>query len=185
MPKSHRAFNKSTWPKADTDIEAALGRFIIAWNILEQQLDFAIQEISRLDYDLAHSITANLGTKAKLDIFHSMSHSLQDVFKVAVLETVDRLVADTSTASGNLRNFIVHGQPFQLQLEDGAIEIWAKFAARKGGVKGKCVRLSAAYADRETQSVKDLIERWIAIRKTLFEQVKILDLMDASEIGDE
>lgn len=59
-----KVLNKFTWPKANKSIEAAIGRFIIAWNVLEQQMDFAIEEMSGLDHDLATCVTANLGTKA-------------------------------------------------------------------------------------------------------------------------
>ncbi len=69
-----RPFNNSTWPKPNTDLEAALGRFIIAWNVLEQQMEFAIHEICDLSHPMGLSVTANLGTKAKLDMYLTTTH---------------------------------------------------------------------------------------------------------------
>jgi hypothetical protein len=177
-----RKRNKSTWPEPNAGLEAALGRFIIAWSILEQQLDFSIFEITNLDHDLSTSITANLGTKAKLDIFHSLTHCFRDVMGPTLLESVDRLVADTGSASGNLRNFIVHGQPFQMELPDGNIEIWAKLSARKGGVRGPMVRLSAEYVEEQTTTVRNLIDRWSHTRGALCKKLEIWDAINESEL---
>jgi hypothetical protein len=174
--RKKRVLNKSTWPAPNQPVEAALGRFIIAWNVLEQQIDFAIREITRLDYDLAWSVTANLGTKAKLDTYWSMAHCLDEVWVGALLKDIDRLIADTGNASGKSRTFLIHGQPFQIESRDGPVEAWVKLHARKGGIRGPMMLLSAEAVDHETASVKALVERWIAVRTKVFDQIEILDI---------
>lgn len=157
--------NKTVWPTSNPELEAALGRFIIAWAVLEQQLDFAIQEHAWLDHDLATSITANLGTKAKLDIYQSLSHCYRDLLNAQMLKEIDTLVSDTGNASGKLRNFIVHGQPFIMDLgEHGKREIWAKQSARKGGVRMAVAQLTTEYVEDQTNEIKSLIERWTEMR---------------------
>jgi hypothetical protein len=154
----------ANWPTPNPEIEAALGRFIIAWAVLEQQLDLAICEGTRLDHDLATSITANLGTKAKLDIYQALAHCYRDLLG-ELLKTVDKLVSDTAKASGKLRNFVVHGQPFVLDLgEQGKREIWGRQSARKGGVRVEIVGLTVGYVEDQTATIKELIERWIDVR---------------------
>ena len=55
--------------KFSTEIQAAIGRFILTWDSLENEINSAIEELYRLESDLAGCITANLGTRPKLDIF--------------------------------------------------------------------------------------------------------------------
>jgi hypothetical protein len=174
MPKTRR-LNKSTLPKADLATEAAFGQFVIAWSMIEQQLDFAIHEISGMDWDLASCVTANLGTKAKLDIFHAMAHCLRDVLSPELLAMVDRLVADTGNASGRLRNFVIHGQPVQVELADGRAPFWAKLSARKGGLSGPMVRFSPVYVTEQVEAVKALFARWESARAAIFRLVEFLD----------
>jgi hypothetical protein len=148
------------WPKTDTEIEAAIGRFIIAWNVLEREIDRAIEDLYDLDYDLAWSVTANLGTKSKLDIFQSGFHILSEFFHECDVETVNQLVVDTSDASGEIRNVIIHGQPHHLLMKDETWDMWVKLRARKGGVRGPMFRVHKDKFDKDIETVKALIDRW-------------------------
>src|SRR5690348_9340235 len=138
------------WPQTTIETEAAFGRFLISWNVLEREIDRAIEDLYDLDYDLAWSVTANLGTRAKLDIFQSAFHCLHEYFEDCSLELVDKLAADTAKASGEIRAFLVHGQPFKLQptMEEKPgqelLDIWVKIRGRKGGLKGPMFLLHEA-----------------------------------------
>jgi hypothetical protein len=170
-----KALNKSNWPKPNKSIEAALGRFIIAWNVLEQQVDFAIHEMTGLDHDLATCVTANLGTKAKLDMCQALAHCMGSVIGSSLLSEIDKLAGETANASGQLRNFIFHGQPFQFIAEQGSKDIWIKLSARKGGVRGPMVRLSSKYANDCVATTKDLVKRWEAVREKVLKELSIYD----------
>ena len=74
-------------PENDSALEAAVGRVVIAWGVLERQIDDAIQDIYRFDFDLAWSITANLGTKSKVEIFQSAAHCLAEFLEPVSMET--------------------------------------------------------------------------------------------------
>ena len=89
----------------------------------------------------AASADVNLGTKSKIEIFLSAFHVNSSFFPAAMLDTVNKLGHDTATSAGVYRTWVVHGAPFRLMLDDAEVNhqkkwIWAKFAARKGGVKG-------------------------------------------------
>jgi hypothetical protein len=170
MPKP---FNKSTWPKPNKSIEAALGRFIIAWNVLEQQMDFAIHEMTNLDFDISSCVTANLGTKAKLDMYQALAHSMVGVIGKPIRDEIDKLAGETANACGELRNFIIHGQPFQLKTMKGSREIWARFSARKGGVKGVFVRWNGPYIDKQVHKIIALVSKWEDTRTKTFEKLSL------------
>jgi hypothetical protein len=155
------------WPKPDIEIEAAIGRFIIAWNVLEREIDRAIEELYDLDYDLAWSITANLGTKAKLDIFQSGFHILHEYFQECDPADIDRLVADTANASGQIRTAIIHGQPSHLIMQKETWDVWIKLRARKGGVRGPMFRLNKSRFDADTKKVRSILDRWNQLRETM------------------
>jgi hypothetical protein len=155
------------WPAPNAEIEASIGRFIIAWNVLEREMDRAIEDLYDLDYDLAWSVTANLGTKSKLDIFQSGFHVLHEFFMDCDIESVNRLIRDTANASGEIRTLIVHGQPHHLLMKDETWDMWVKFRAKKGGVRGPMFRLHQSKFDQDTEAIKALIERWNQVRKSM------------------
>jgi hypothetical protein len=162
--------------------EAAFGRFIIAWNMLEREIDRAIEDLYELECDLAWSVTANLGTKAKLDIFQSAFHCLKEFFsgelpgcpaETLPAETADKLVSDTAGASGEMRTFLIHGHPMKLHPSvdpNAAVEmwdVWIKMRGRKGGVRGPMFRYGEQLPNEYTATVRGLIDRWHAIRQAM------------------
>ena len=68
---------RGTWPEPDEALEAAIGRFVIAWSMLEQQVDYGIWDIIRVDDSHARSVTSNLGLKPKLEMFQSLARIIR------------------------------------------------------------------------------------------------------------
>lgn len=158
------------WPDVDDETEAAIGRLVIAWGVLESEIDNAIRNVYGLndDWDLAWSMTANLGTKAKLEIFQSAVHCLEDYFDKGTAKDVDRLVNDTATAASHHRNFVAHGQPIKLVLSDTDQRwLWMTQQARKGGPKAKIAGLTHDAFDNSSSEVRALVDRWHAFRLCL------------------
>lgn len=139
-----------------------------------------------MDHDLASAIFANLGTKAKLDLCQSLASCMRDIIDEPLVDEFNKVVADTGNASGELRNFIVHGQPFKFKAADGSFEVWAKFSARKGGIKGRMVRWDSAYIDTQTDAIRALIGRWEALREKSYKELSLWHSMpdDLKETGD-
>jgi hypothetical protein len=182
-----RIFNQPQWPKPNARLEAALGRFLIAWNLLEQELNFAIQISLRQDYTTGLAVTANLGTKAKIDMFQALAHQTADwVLDAAFLTKADALAAETGAASGNLRNFLFHGYPLHFDLSKKRSRLaWAKFAARKGGIRGHMMLIDAASIQKQTDTIRSLVERWTDLRRQISKAAEIKDWADTERSEEE
>jgi hypothetical protein len=154
------------WPPSHQPTEAAIGRFVIAWGVLEGEIDDAIKEILCLDTTTAGGVTANLGTKAKIEIFLSTFYHESELFPESLLETANKLGHDTASASGVYRNWVAHGRP--ILTADEKYEhlqwIWSQPAARKGGIKHSISALTPHIFDNHTIKVKSISERWHQLR---------------------
>jgi hypothetical protein len=119
-------------PKKNTLLERAVGRFILNWGVLEKELDTAFPVLFRLDETLALCLTANLGTKAKLDSISSAASMLAGVLG-DITDDIHDVVAATRTLS-ETRNILAHGQPREFgdpgPSEERRFE-WVKTTARK------------------------------------------------------
>lgn len=128
---------------------------------------------------VGQAITANLGTKAKLDLFWALAHLNHGQTFIKDMAGLDKLVAETSNATGDIRTMVIHGGAELLGVtEDGAdsdaIEIWAKWSARKGGIKGKIFMFTAGHFNAHTATIRALVERWHQLRQDLKEEVEFL-----------
>jgi len=167
------------WPPENPKTEAGIGRFVIAWGVLEREIDMAIGDIYRLDPALTGSITANLGTKAKIEIFQSAVHiEARGFFKKGnIVGDVDTLVSDTSTASNEHRNFLAHGQPVTVLLDKE--ENWfVKWVARKGGLRGRMGRLTPVLMEKALTETHELVKRWNDMRKRLAPHIEAMNAVD-------
>jgi hypothetical protein len=52
-------------------------------------------------------------------------------------------------------------------MKDETWDMWVKFRAKKGGVRGSMFRLHQNKFDQDTEAVKALIERWSQVRKSM------------------
>ncbi len=180
MPKRDYEIPPSKWPESNPDLEAALGRCLIAWGILERRIGEAIEQVLRVDSDLAMSVTVNLSAGSKLQMFQSLIHSLgPDVFGQQVVDAVDKLVARTDKAVGDYRNFLSHGQPWPVVLPEGETWVWAWFQARKGGVRGKMRKFTAGSMDCIYGDIRKLEDEWYRLQLSLKRGGEFLDFMES------
>jgi hypothetical protein len=170
------------WPPNNPDTEAAIGKFVIAWGLLEIQIDEAIGDILMLDPTLQSSITANLGTKSKVEIFLSAFHTEANFFPSLMLDQANKLGHDTATAAGVYRIWVAHGAPFRFNVEEIDPEadekkkwIWAKMNARKGGVKGSFAFFTKEIFEKQTESIKELITRWNDFRIKMASRLEAIE----------
>jgi hypothetical protein len=169
------------WPPPDPATEAAIGQFVIAWGLLELQIDEAIGDILGIDHPAQTCVTANLGTKSKIEIFLSTFDRESEMFPPGMLEEVNKLGHDTATAAGVYRVWVAHGRPFKISDpakddEDNPEHrwIWMKAKARKGGPGGSFSLLTPEIFQRYTESTKLLIDRWNSIRSRMERGLRIL-----------
>jgi hypothetical protein len=174
----------SEWLADNPEVAASIGHLMIAWGILEREIDIAIAELYRLhnDLDLAACITANLGTKAKLEIFQSCAHCLTDFLKPARIEDIDALINDTAKASSKYRNFVAHGRPTYLDLGGpDDMWLWSRESARKGGPKLHITHFQAAYFDKAVGEIKKIHSRWNQLHADLQKGLKLFDVYRLDE----
>lgn len=157
------------WPPPDIETEAAIGRLALAWGVLEKEIDEAVAALYRLDHVMGASITANLGTKAKLEICQSAVHSLGEELWATpdIINTIDSLVNATSRASSEHRLMFAHGQPWAIEVDTGDRWFLLKSSARKGGVKMQGPDLSPDFFIGALEEAKSLVHRWFEFRKDL------------------
>lgn len=168
----------SEHPPKNSELEGAIGRVIISWSVLERQISDSIEELFRLDSEMAGCITANLGTKAKLDIFQSAACYMDDYLKPAVtLARINDLVNDTAALSDRCRNFVAHGGPqeFDLGLEQN-VWLWMRMSARKGGLKMRLTALKFEVFEKAHDDILALTERWASLRRDMESGLKFYDL---------
>jgi hypothetical protein len=175
------------WPPSDIKTERALGRFLIAWNVLERQIDATIHDLLRAGRSTGLKVTANLAIRAKLDLAHALFEEVRDAqpflgMKKSTAERLDALVNETASANAEARIPIVHSQPTPIELEEGTFPFWIKWAARKGGIKGSGITFSAASVDAQTDKVRDLVARWHQIRVEMEGTLRAYALADADRL---
>ena len=153
------SLNPPVWPPSDPETEAAIGRLVLAWGVLELQIDLAIGAVYQLSFVPGMALTANLGTKAKLEICQAGIHVLYDRLTPSgdIRMTVDALVSKTSQLSTDIRLIIAHGYPVSLKMNDGSFESWLlmKHSARKGGLKARGYELEPDPFDKAVDEVKN------------------------------
>lgn len=159
------------FPEFNPDVEAAIGRFIIAWGVLECQIDMAIHDLMLTGMETSSLVTANLAIKAKLDLAHALFEKLRPDdsgtwphISAEFERRFDSLINVTAKANTESRIPIVHSQPQAMRLNDVDRPFWVRMAARKGGLRGTGVTYSVPYLDARTESVANLAHEWSAVR---------------------
>jgi len=98
------------YPKINAKNRRSLGAFIIAWGVLEGELDTCFISLFRVNPTLCGCVTANLGTKAKLDILSSALSMLEEPLGSDLVTAGHKIVEDTRYYSAMARNTLAHGQ---------------------------------------------------------------------------
>jgi hypothetical protein len=125
MEKPHYFAPK--YPPRHSVMEESMGRFLLVWSILEIQLDSGIAALLCIDSTLGLTITANLGTKAKLDILHSIISMSGKLLDTALCDRGHTCLDKIADLSGRHRNTLAHGSVIRAQ--DGWR--WHRMSARK------------------------------------------------------
>jgi hypothetical protein len=110
------------WPKRLPALERAIGRFMIAWGVLEREIDKLFPILFRTDATLAICLYANLGTKAKLDILSSATNMLARLLGEQIVGEITLCIRETRNLSGIARNTLAHGQLWPSASESGEPE---------------------------------------------------------------
>ena len=115
----------------DSDTATQIGRFMVAWGRLEGELDLLFPVLFRIDPTLSMCLTANLGTKGKVDCLRSALSMITGVLPPETVKELDECLVLTSELSDVYRNFLAHGQPAVFASPRKQEWIWTRWAARK------------------------------------------------------
>jgi hypothetical protein len=119
------------YPPSDERLEAAMGRFIIAWGVLERQLDGGIAILLQIDGTLSLCVSANLGTKAKVEMLMSAANMSGEAIGDDLADGAIACLRKISKMSGRFRNTLAHGQPSLWDVDDAPIWKWTRASARE------------------------------------------------------
>jgi hypothetical protein len=117
----------------DDEESRNIGGFIIQWGNVEYQLNNLVPILFRIDPTLATCITANLGTKAKVEMLQSALTMISPVLPAERVTDLHETLEMTLEFSSRYRNMLAHGGPF-FEVNEEAKETtwrWARYAARK------------------------------------------------------
>lgn len=168
------------WPPEALELERAIGKFVISWAILEQQIDFFIEDLVRGDELIGWAVAAHLAAKAKLDLAQGLMHVREDVFGKELVSQADKLLARTNKAAGDFRNFIAHGKPMPVGKEEAGFQVvwfWMQFRARKGGMLGSGLKLGPDALEEMNEITKVLVSDWHRLRCCIQQGLELADLI--------
>ncbi len=175
-------------PDVGPEVEAAIGRFIIAWGALEGQIDGAIHDLLLTSLDTSTLVTANMAIRGKLDLAHALFEKLRIDddpvwFPISrAWETrFDALINRTARSNAASRIPIVHSQPQTLDLGTSTRPLFVRWVARKGGLKGSVAVYTVEMLDKQTAEVAGLVKEWREARTHWKPAVSAMRLADADE----
>jgi hypothetical protein len=96
----------------DARLAAGIGKFIVAWGDVEQQLDIAFHVLFHTDPTLAMCIYANLGTKAKIEILQSAISLQEEPIGSGLAKHAKRTLTRIADMSDKARLVTAHGKAF-------------------------------------------------------------------------
>lgn len=115
----------------DTKTAQHIGEFFVVWGRVELELDSLFPILFRIDPTQSLCLTANLGTKAKIDSLRSALAMISSVLEPELVKELDDSLKITQELADKYRNFLAHGQPQQFRGEEFGEWVWTKWTARK------------------------------------------------------
>lgn len=118
--------------EVDEELAESVGWFMISWGGLEHTIDHLFPVVFKIDPTLALCITANLGTKPKVEMLQSALAMISPILPPEHVETILDGLNRAMTLSSKYRNFVAHSRPiFTSEVDGTPFWIWGRYAARK------------------------------------------------------
>lgn len=166
------------YPPSDENLEAAMGRFIIVWGVLECQLDAAICILFGIDATLGLCITANLGSKAKVEMLQSAVSMCAEAFNEDEFNEAHTLLCQIANLAGQFRNSLAHGQPTLWDDKGETAWKWTRVSARQM-LDVSTFPMLAERWDHAEREVKETTAKWCHVYQTMWHK---LDAMSPDEL---
>lgn len=124
-------FKRLKLPKVSAKALREIGRFMVMWGVVEDQLDVLITAIYRLEPTFALTITASLNTKAKVEMLRSAFNMLRDPLGKDFVSEADGLFIEVANLANGTRNVIAHGRMQNVDELDPISPSYIRYSARK------------------------------------------------------
>jgi hypothetical protein len=154
-----------------------MGRFIIAWGVLERQLDGGIAILLQIDGTLSLCVSANLGTKAKVEMLMSAANMSGEAIGDDLADGAIACLRKISKMSGRFRNTLAHGQPSLWDVDDAPIWKWTRASAREF-LDVATQPMSHASWDTAVVELKGLIEEFSGIWARIWSRLAALPITE-------
>ena len=171
------------YPKISAKNRRSLGDFIIAWGVLESELDTCFISLFRVNPTLCGCITANLGTKAKLDILSSALSMLEEPLGSDLVTAGHEIIEDTRYYSAMARNTLAHGQPYFFAEHEEDAKEWVilRYSARKK-LNASTYPMTSDHWDYIAKEIKNLAAHWRDMSVTIHEKLSPLNPEDFNRV---
>jgi hypothetical protein len=170
------------FPKISKHLERQIGAFVIAWGVLERELNISFPILFRVDPTLAGCIYSNLGTRAKLDILESGVDCLSLLLGSKHTKLAMKLLGRAGILNTKARNTIAHGirEPFYDEETKTSEWILVRLISRKKQSWIKH-RENPAHWRRLTKAVLALSKSWHRKNRAMHERLKRFSDLDLQE----
>lgn len=173
------------WPELGQEVEAEFGRFLIAWSVLEAEIEALLLDLLRADLTVGMKVAASHMTMGKLKLAKTLFSELRGDDPILGLSAdreaqFDRLVTGVEKMNER-RNEIVHGRPAPLE-SDPPIDLWIKWSGGKGGLKAAAMKIGPGMFEKDLAKIKSLAEDLAALRNRLSRALCAIRLADADAI---
>lgn len=152
-------FYEPARPSPNPEFEAALGRLLLMWGILEHHLAESFSGLLGIDVRMALCLTANMQFQSRINALRSILSEIRDRDQITQQEydDADSCMVEIVDLGTNARNVLVHAP--SIYIEEEQIWVWADTRARKG-LKIKTIRQDADDLAALTELVEDARNRW-------------------------
>ena len=174
-------------PEPNIEIEAELGRFLIAWNALEGEVDDLLGDLLRVDLTAGMKVAGVLMLQSKLRLLKSLfadlrgGHPLVGPGLTAEAE-FDALAKATLTLNEE-RNAIIHGRASPMDFGEGDVRpLWVKWSAKGTGMEASVLAYASGMLARPISEAHDLADRWSRLAQSLEGTLQAIALADADDL---
>jgi hypothetical protein len=149
-------------PNVGPDVEREFGQFLIAWQVVDRELDMALGDVLGVTDETAIAVASSLGTQGKLKVLRTV---FADQKSGPLPEDISfefaRLCKATEAANVG-RNDIIHGQFVML-----GEAFWVKWSGGHKGLAGRGRPLQPGILAEEVREAAEIALAWNNLRAAM------------------
>ena len=165
-------------PSPNPEFEAALGRLLIMWGMLEHHLAESFSGLLGIDVRMALCLSANMQFQSRINALRSILSEIRERGQITAeeYEWADSCMVEIVDLGTNARNVLVHAP--SIYIEDENIWVWADTRAKKG-LKIKTIKQDTKDLIELIELVEDARNRWFINYALIAEKLGHLGIEDS------